>query len=87
MHRLRLLLLATTALSAMQFASPASHAQTASQSTPQLFAPQLLAQAEKEGGPNEKEKKGGPPKGGQPPAKGAPPLGKEAPRPPAPPAP
>jgi outer membrane protein OmpA-like peptidoglycan-associated protein len=71
MTRLRLALLATTTLTAMQFASFALHAQSA--------PPTAQSEKEKE----EKEKKGLP-KGGQPPAKEAP---KEAPKaPPTPPA-
>ncbi len=72
MTNLRLVLLATTALTAMQFASPASHAQT---------APIVVAQAKEELGPDGKPKQ--PPKGAPP--KGAPP--KAAPTPPRPPAP
>ena len=62
MTKFRLLLLASTALSAMQFVSFASHAQ----STPQVLAPQVLAQTDQE---KEKEKKGPPPKPGTPPAR------------------
>src|ERR1700694_3922836 len=73
MTRLRLVLLATTALTAMQFASTLSHAQT---------APLVVAQAKEELGPDGKPK--APPKEAP---KAAPP--KEAPRaaPPAPPPP
>ena len=51
MKNLRLLLLATTALSAMQFASSVSHAQS---------APVVVAQAKEEKGPDGKPKQ--PPK-------------------------
>ena len=47
MTQLRLVLLATTALTAMQFAAPASHAQT---------APMVVAQAKEELGPDGKPK-------------------------------
>src|ERR1700736_2902929 len=47
MTKLRLVLLATTALTAMQFATPPSHAQT---------APLVVAQAKKDIGPDEKPK-------------------------------
>jgi outer membrane protein OmpA-like peptidoglycan-associated protein len=60
MTKLRLVLLATTALTAMQFASAASHAQS---------APMVVAQAKEEVGPDGKPKE---PKGGHPPAKGGP---------------
>ena len=64
MTKLRLVLLATTALTAMQFASSTSHAQS---------APMVVAQQQPGGETKEHEKeKGAPPKGGQPPAKGAP---------------
>src|SRR6476661_5330904 len=65
MTRLRLLLLATTALTAMQFASPASHAQT---------TPLVVAQAKEELGPDGKPKAPpkGPPPAAQPPARPAP---------------
>ena len=55
MTNLRLVLLATTALTAMQFAAPASHAQT---------APLVVAQAKEELGPDGKPKQ--PPKGAPP---------------------
>src|SRR5437879_6041028 len=67
MTRLRLVLLATTALTAMQFASTASYAQT---------APLVVAQAKEELGPDGKPKappKGAPP-AAQPPARPAPPA-------------
>jgi len=76
MIHLRLVLLATTALTVMQFASTASHAQT---------APIVVAQAKEELGPDGKPKQ--PPKGAPPkaaPAKPAPP--KAVPPPPKPPA-
>src|SRR5437868_6455934 len=65
MTKLRLVLLATTALTAMQFASSASHAQT---------APQVMAQAKEELGPDGRPKQ--PPKGPPPAAapKAAPPA-------------
>ena len=56
MTKLRLVLLATTALTAMHFANVAAHAQT---------APLVVAQAQTDA---EKEKKGPPPKGAPPPA-------------------
>src|SRR6202790_3360687 len=64
MTKLRLVLLATTALTAMQFAAPPSHAQT---------APLVVAQAKEELGPDGKPK--APPKEAP---KAAPP--KEAPK-------
>src|SRR6202521_1987956 len=79
MARLRLVLLATTALTAMQFASTLSHAQT---------APLVLAQAKEELGPDGKPKappKGAPP-AAQPPARPAPPPAAAPPPRPAPPA-
>src|SRR5271156_2833507 len=75
MTKLRLVLLATTALTAMQFASTASHAQS---------APIVVAQAKEELGPDGKPKQ--PPKGAQPPAKPAAPPAPPA-RPAAPPPP
>src|SRR5436309_15463854 len=57
MKNLRILLLATTALTATQFATSASHAQT---------APLVVAQAREELGPDGKPK--APPKGAPPPA-------------------
>src|ERR1700722_9692693 len=82
MTKLRLLLLATSALSAMQFVSSPSHAQT---------APLVVAQAKEELGPDGKPKqppkgapKEAPPKGAPPPGRPAPPAG--APPHPAPPA-
>src|SRR5437764_12256502 len=83
MTKLRLVLLATTALTAMQFASSASHAQT---------APLVVAQAKEELGPDGRPKappKGAPP-AAQPPARPAPPAAPPpaaAPPRPAPPAP
>src|ERR1700754_2461038 len=76
MTKLRLVLLATTALTAMQFASTTSHAQS---------APIVVAQAKEELGPDGKPKQ--PPKGAQPPAKGPPaaPVKPAAPPPPPPP--
>src|SRR5258707_7165306 len=71
MTNLRLVLLATTALTAMQFAASSSHAQT---------APLVVAQAAPEAG---KEKEAPPPKGA--PARPAPPAAAPPPRP-APPA-
>ncbi|WP_146689251.1 OmpA family protein [Bradyrhizobium canariense] len=62
MIKLRLVLLATTTLTAMQFASSASHAQT---------APIVVAQAQPEPGHEKEPPKGAPPKGAPP--KGAPP--------------
>src|SRR5579871_4166385 len=81
MTKLRLLLLATTALTAMQFAGSASHAES---------APLVMAQAQKEElGPDGKPKQ--PPKEApkppQPPAKGAPPPPPAAAPHPAPPPP
>ena len=67
MTNLRLVLLATTALTAMPFATVASHAQT---------APLVLAQ-------NADEGKKEPPKGGQPPGRPAPPAAAPRPAPPA----
>jgi outer membrane protein OmpA-like peptidoglycan-associated protein len=86
MRKLRLVLLATTTLTAMQFVVVASRAQS---------APTVMAQAEKEKEKEEKAKQ--PPKGAQPPQKGAPqqqpqppkgapPPPKEAPKAPPPPA-
>src|SRR3954451_14488667 len=72
MTSLRLLLLATTALTAMQFASSASHAQN---------APLVLAQADRDVGPDGKPKQ--PPRGAQPPPPAAAP---QRPAPPPPPA-
>ena len=60
MTKLRLVLLATTALTALQFASSAAHAQS---------APIVVAQQQPGGEAKEHEKeKGAPPKGAQPPA-------------------
>jgi hypothetical protein len=73
MTKLRLLLLATTALTALQFVSAPSHAQT---------APLVMAQAKEELGPDGKPKQ--PPKGAPPPGRPAPPAA--APPHPAPPA-
>src|ERR1700761_5965721 len=81
MTKLRLVLLATTALPALQFASTAAHAQSA----PMQSAPMVVAQQQDETKGHEKEK-GAPPKGGQPPAKGAP-GAPQAPHPTAPPPP
>src|ERR1700731_332398 len=72
MTQLRLLLLATTTLTAMHFGMTSSHAQT---------APLVVAQAKEELGPDGKPK--GPPKGAPPPA-AAP--ARPAPPPPPPPA-
>src|ERR1700676_3253505 len=80
MTRLRLVLLATTALTAMQFASTLSHAQT---------APLVVAQAKEELGPDGKPKappKAAPP-AAAPPARPAPPPPAAAPPPPPRPAP
>src|SRR5712671_3840564 len=80
MTGLRLALLATTALTAMQFASTASHAQS---------APLVVAQAKEELGPDGKPKappKGAPP-AAQPPARPAPPPAAAPPPRPAPPPP
>ena len=71
MTKLRLVLLATTALTAMQFAGPASHAQT---------APLVVAQAKDELGPDGKPK--APPKGAPPAPK--PPARPTPPQPPPP---
>ena len=71
MTNLRILLLATTALTATPFATSASHAQT---------APIVVAQAKEEGGPPG-AKKEAPPKGAPPPA-----AAPRAPAPPPPPA-
>src|SRR5229473_2656507 len=74
MTKLRLVLLATTALTAMQFASTASHAQS---------APLVVAQAKEELGPDGKPKappKGAPP-AAQPPPRPAPPPPAAAPPP------
>src|SRR6202011_4068971 len=74
MTKLRLVLLATTALTAMQFATPPSHAQT---------APLVVAQAKEELGPDGKPKappKAAPPAAG-PPARPAPPPPAAAPPP------
>src|SRR5258707_1226452 len=81
MTKLRLVLLATTALTAMQFASAASHAQS---------APLVVAQQQPQGevGPDGKPKQ--PPKGPpaqQPPARPAPPPAAAPPRPAPPPPP
>src|ERR1700761_3963059 len=83
MTKLRLLLLATTALTALQFASAPSHAQT---------APTVMAQAKEELGPDGKPKqppKGAPPPRPAPPAaappRPAPPQPRPAPPPPPPP--
>ena len=70
MTNLRILLLATTALTATQLATSASHAQT---------APLVVAQAREEGAPG--AKKEAPPKGAPPPA-----AAPKAPAPPPPPA-
>ncbi|HEY8336258.1 MAG TPA: OmpA family protein, partial [Tardiphaga sp.] len=72
MIKLRLVLLATTTLTAMQFASHTSHAQT---------APLVVAQAKDEVGPDGRPK--APPKAAPPPARPAPPAA--APPHPAPP--
>jgi outer membrane protein OmpA-like peptidoglycan-associated protein len=73
MTHLRLVLLASTALTVMQFANTASHAQT---------APIVVAQAKEELGPDGKPKpKGPPPKAAPAPAK--PPAAAPPPRPPA----
>src|SRR5271156_1564665 len=74
MTKLRLVLLATSALTAMQFASNASHAQS---------APIVVAQAKEELGPDGKPKQ--PPKGAPP--KAAPPAAAPPPRPAPPPPP
>src|SRR5436309_3504184 len=71
MKNLRILLLATTALTATQFATSASHAQT---------APLVVAQAKEEVGPDGRPK--APPKGAPPPA-----AAPKAPAPPPPPPP
>src|SRR5580658_4031666 len=78
MTKLRLLLLATTALTAMHFASTPSHAQT---------TPQVMAQAKEELGPDGKPKQPPkqPPKAAPPPARPAPPAA-APPRPAPPPA-
>ncbi|HWZ40196.1 MAG TPA: OmpA family protein [Bradyrhizobium sp.] len=76
MTKLRLVLLATTALTAMQFASTAAHAQS---------APIVVAQAKEELGPDGKPKQ--PPKGAQPPAKPAAPPAPAKPAAPPPPPP
>src|ERR1700686_1644184 len=85
MTRPRLVLLATTALTAMQFASAPSHAQT---------APLVVAQAKEELGPDGKPKqppKAAPPKAAPPatapPKPPAPPPPPPPPKPPAPPPP
>src|ERR1700750_961605 len=70
MTNLRLVLLATTALSALQMASAPSHAES---------APLVVAQAQGEVGPDGRPKE--PPKGAPPP----PPPGRVAPPPPPPP--
>src|ERR1700709_2588623 len=75
MTKLRLVLFATTALTAMPFAGPASHAQD---------APLVLAQAKEEVGPDGKPK--APPKAAPPPARPAPPAAAPPPRPAPPPA-
>src|SRR6185436_20969980 len=81
MTNLRILLLATTALTATQFATTASHAQT---------APIVVAQAKEEGGPPGARKEA-PPKGAPPaaaparPAAPPPPPAAAPPRPAAPP--
>jgi len=69
MTKLRLLLLATTALTAMQLIGSPSHAQT---------APLVMAQAREELGPDGKPKQ--PPKGA-PPARPAPPAAAPPPHP------
>src|SRR5579871_447338 len=87
MRKLRLVLLATTTLTAMQFVAVASRAQSA----PTVMAQQTEQEKEKE----KQEKAKQPPKGGQPPQKGAPqqppkgapPPPKEAPKAPPPPPP
>ncbi|MDR3486024.1 MAG: OmpA family protein, partial [Bradyrhizobium sp.] len=76
MTKLRLLLLATTALTAMQFAGPSSHAQT---------APLVVAQAQNEVGPDGKPKPKEPPKAA--PAHPAPPKAAPPPHPAPPPPP
>src|ERR1700678_3359442 len=80
MTKLRLLLLATTALTAMHFASTPSHAQT---------TPQVMAQAKEELGPDGKPKQPPkqPPKAGPPPARPAAPPGAAPPHPAPPPPP
>ncbi|HEX3115086.1 MAG TPA: OmpA family protein [Bradyrhizobium sp.] len=75
MTNLRLLLLATTAFTAMQFAGPPSHAQT---------APLVVAQGAGEVGPDGKPKQ---PQKGAPPARPAPPAAAPPPPRPAPPPP
>src|SRR6266852_5775788 len=75
MTKLRLLLLATTALTAVQFASIPSHAQT---------APLVVAQAKEELGPDGKPKPKEAPKAA-PPARPAPPAAAPPPRPAPPP--
>src|ERR1700684_4713851 len=75
MTKLRLALLATTALTAMQLTSLPSHAQT---------APLVVAQAQNEVGPDGKPK---PPPKGAPPAHPAPPKAAPPPHPAAPPPP